>query len=53
MIGKIHKKLGNLETALNYLTSALDFDGKNATFIKHQIDNLHLSDANDDLELME
>lgn len=50
LIGKIHKKLGNSEQALNYFKAATDFDVKSAFPISNQVESLQSNNA-DDIEI--
>jgi anaphase-promoting complex subunit 3 len=51
LMGKIYKKLKQLDKALFFLTTALDLDAKNANYIKSVIEKLHQDQEDDQLEL--
>jgi tetratricopeptide (TPR) repeat protein len=40
-IGKMYKRLGNIELALKYFTKALDLDPKDNNMVKGLIDKIH------------
>ena len=49
MIGKIYKKMGNIDRALQHFTKALDLDPKDTNMVKSLIDKIHSNnDINDD-----
>jgi len=53
LMGKIHKKKGNLDAAMYCFVTALDLDPKDRTAIKAAIDHLHsnLDDDDDEAQL--
>lgn len=52
VIGKIYKKLGNVDKALQHFTKALDLDPKDTNMVKSLIDKIHSNnDANEDADI--
>eukprot|EP01119_Soliformovum_irregulare_P025422 TRINITY_DN9413_c0_g1_i2.p1 TRINITY_DN9413_c0_g1~~TRINITY_DN9413_c0_g1_i2.p1 ORF type:complete len:528 (-),score=128.85 TRINITY_DN9413_c0_g1_i2:80-1663(-) len=52
LMGKIHRKLNDIPSAIFYLTSALDMaENKHSNYIKNVIDRIDQADGIDDLEL--
>mmetsp|Transcript_15917 Transcript_15917/g.11513 ORF Transcript_15917/g.11513 Transcript_15917/m.11513 type:complete len:84 (-) Transcript_15917:39-290(-) len=52
VIGKIYKKLGNVEKALHHFTKALDLDPKDTNMVKSLIDKIHSNtDINEDADI--
>lgn len=52
MIGKIYKKLGNIEKAHHHFTKALDLDPKDTNMVKSLIDKIHSNtDINEDADI--
>ena len=50
-IGKIYKKMGKLDLAMQYFTLALDLDPKDINQVKSMIDRIHQArDANEEDE---
>ena len=43
VIGKIYKRMGNVDEALKYFTKALDLDPKDTNMVKSLIDKIHSS----------
>ena len=52
MIGKICKKTGNIDKALQHFNLALDLDPKDTNMVKSLIDKIHTNaDLNEDTDL--
>ncbi len=52
VIGKIYKKMGNIDRALHHFTKALDLDPKDTNMVKSLIDKIHSNnDINDDADI--
>lgn len=52
VIGKIYKKLGNIDKALQHFTKALDLDPKDTNMVKSLIDKIHSNiDINEDADI--
>jgi len=52
VIGKIYKKLGDIDKALQHFTKALDLDPKDTNMVKSLIDKIHSNtEMNDDAEI--
>eukprot|EP01132_Coremiostelium_polycephalum_P006234 gene6234-7765_t len=47
IMGRVYKKIGKLDKALECLNTALDLDHKNSNYIRSIIDKLHLNDDSD------
>ncbi|GAM19434.1 hypothetical protein SAMD00019534_026090 [Acytostelium subglobosum LB1] len=52
LIGKVHKKLGNLDQAMESLTIALDMGPENSTYVRSIIDKLYVEDDVEDVSLI-
>jgi anaphase-promoting complex subunit 3 len=56
VIGKIYKRMGNIDKALQYFTKALDLDPKDTNMVKSLIDKIHSAaggngDINEDADI--
>ncbi len=52
VIGKIYKKMGSIDKALQHFTIALDLDPKDTNMVKSLIDKIHSNnDMNEDTDL--
>lgn len=52
VIGKIYKKLGDVNKALQYFNKALDLDPKDTNMVKSLIDKIHSNtDINEDADI--
>ena len=52
MIGKIYKKKGDVEKAMQHFTIALDLDPKDSNMVKSLIDKIHSEgELNEDADL--
>jgi anaphase-promoting complex subunit 3 len=52
VIGKIYKKLGNIEKALQHYNIALDLDPKDTNMVKSLVDKIHSNtDINEDADI--
>lgn len=52
VIGKIYKKMGNIDKALQFFTKALDLDPKDTNMVKSLIDKIHSNnDINEDADI--
>jgi anaphase-promoting complex subunit 3 len=52
VIGKIYKKLGDVNKALQFFTKALDLDPKDTNMVKSLIDKIHSNtDINEDADI--
>ena len=52
VIGKIYKKLGDINQALQYFNKALDLDPKDTNLVKNLIEKIHTNtDINEDAEI--
>ena len=52
VIGKIYKKLGDINRALQFFTKALDLDPKDTNMVKSLIDKIHSNtDLNEDADI--
>ncbi len=52
VIGKIYKKLGNVDKALQFFSKALDLDPKDTNMVKSLIDKIHSNtDINEDADI--
>jgi anaphase-promoting complex subunit 3 len=53
LMGKIYKKMDDIDNALNHLTIAFDLDSKNANHIKSVIDKLNSTIEDDQQDSLE
>eukprot|EP01133_Synstelium_polycarpum_P013723 gene13723-16182_t len=51
LMGRVYKRLGQTDKALDSLTTALDMDHKNSNYIRSIIDKLHIDDDNDNQDI--